>query len=195
MMIKSTKGTAVRKPSEQGEVLECLVAPDEDFDYADTFLSAQHVVSSFLSETSDVYISAPSGTNASLHLADNRVVTAVRVTSMDQLYKHPAVCNVTPPPYRVQVWHSVSVADRTTTSSVADTSTISKKRKASKKSKSTESDTVVVRDLVLISPYIIPIRGPYPADIPPQNSVEFTKAQAEAIRSGMNKVMHKIISL
>lgn len=38
---------------------------------------------------------------------------------------------------------------------------------------------------VIVSPYVIPNRGPYPMEMPKKNSVRFTSTQIEAIKSGI----------
>jgi len=196
--------TAVRT---KDGALECMAAPDEHFDYADTFLSVHHAVSSFEPHKADVYVCCPTGgvggtnANATITLASGEKVNAFRVPSSgDVATASAALC---PPPYRVSVWHGVDINDAPqafgdTGIGAAAVPASTKKRKTTKKSKNeapviTPSATaaavaVVSRDIVLIRPYKAVNNGPYPADVPPCNTVPFTLAQTEAIRSGMNKV-------
>lgn len=46
---------------------------------------------------------------------------------------------------------------------------------------------------IVIVPYSIVKKGPYPQDNPPLNSVRFTSNQVDAIRSGVSKVSYCIL--
>jgi hypothetical protein len=197
---RAEPATAVRA---KDEALECMAPADEDFDYADTFLSAEHAVSSFDTSIVDVYMCCDSSYKASkgavsvtVTLADGESVSAIRIPGSADVAG--ACASLPGPPYRVSLWRDVNITDTEATADApAAAPAATKKRKAAKKGKNespasaTEgaaSAATVSRDIVLIRPYKAASTGPYPEDRPPRNRVPFTTAQVEAIRSGMNKV-------
>lgn len=49
------------------------------------------------------------------------------------------------------------------------------------------------RDRIIVNSYRPPNPGPYPEDMPPRNTVRFTPAQIDAIRSGMNPGLTMVV--
>ncbi|CAO3600533.1 unnamed protein product [Absidia cylindrospora] len=62
-----------------------------------------------------------------------------------------------------------------------------------KKKKSKKSMDVDTPETVQVSSYKLPNMGPYPQNIPKQNSVPFTPIQVEAIHSGMNHGLTMVV--
>ncbi|KAG2227972.1 hypothetical protein INT45_011996, partial [Circinella minor] len=65
--------------------------------------------------------------------------------------------------------------------------------KPRKKSKKSAPPPQEVQEQLEVSTYRVPNTGPYPQDIPKQNSVHFTPVQVEAIRSGMNHGLTMVV--
>ncbi|KAI9496193.1 P-loop containing nucleoside triphosphate hydrolase protein [Zychaea mexicana] len=65
--------------------------------------------------------------------------------------------------------------------------------KPRKKSKKSAAPAQEAPEQLQVSTYKVPNMGPYPQDIPKQNSVHFTPVQVEAIRSGMNHGLTMVV--
>ncbi|KAI8149758.1 hypothetical protein BJV82DRAFT_663038 [Fennellomyces sp. T-0311] len=65
-----------------------------------------------------------------------------------------------------------------------------KPKKKSKKNAAAPKETL---ERLEVSTYKVPNMGPYPQDIPKQNSVRFTPVQVDAIRSGMNPGLTMVV--
>jgi len=67
--------------------------------------------------------------------------------------------------------------------------------RASKKRKQqeTEDEEEKPEKELVVEPYVIPNRGPYPYNQPKKNSVPFTQTQAEAIKSGMQPGLTMVV--
>ncbi|XP_065057639.1 RNA helicase aquarius-like [Rhopilema esculentum] len=61
------------------------------------------------------------------------------------------------------------------------------------KRKAGEESPVKSEDEVMVEPYVIPNRGPYPYNKPKMNSVPFTPTQIEAIHSGMQPGLTMVV--
>lgn len=64
---------------------------------------------------------------------------------------------------------------------------------SSKKRKHDEEDPKEVKKELLVEPYVVPNRGPYPFNQPKKNAVPFTPTQVEAIRAGMQPGLTMVV--
>nr|XP_058954982.1 RNA helicase aquarius-like [Pocillopora verrucosa] len=64
---------------------------------------------------------------------------------------------------------------------------------SSKKRKHDEEDPKEVKQELLVEPFVVPNRGPYPFNQPKKNAVPFTPTQVEAIRAGMQPGLTMVV--
>ncbi|XP_057315687.1 RNA helicase aquarius-like [Hydractinia symbiolongicarpus] len=65
--------------------------------------------------------------------------------------------------------------------------------KITRKRKAEEGTPVVEKKEIIVEPYVIPNRGPYPYNKPKMNTVPFTPTQVEAIKSGMEPGLTMVV--
>lgn len=124
---------------------------DEDIDFVDTFLDAEHLVSSFPNAKAILFKDSSKASPDAWINAKTLPSTALNT-------------QMPPPPYRLQISHSLQPSTASNATSLQDAS----------------------GDVIRVISYSHPNPGPYPEDRPPRNAVRFTPVQVEAIRSGLN---------
>lgn len=132
---------------------------DEIFDYVDTFLDAEHLLSSF--PNADVTFHA--GENASGPIDDAAEETPSKSKKGRKSKGSASAVSAAaypPPPYHLMIRRGVEG----------------------------EGKSGGGRDSVVAVSYNRVNMGPYPEDRPPTNTVRYSDVQIEAIRSGMNQV-------
>lgn len=66
-------------------------------------------------------------------------------------------------------------------------------QRKSSKDEDMETDAADQQEMINVSSYVIPNRGPYPYTVPKKNAVLFTPTQVEAIRSGMQPGLTMVV--
>lgn len=158
-------------------------------DYRDTFLSAEHLVSSFPNAKNIVFISPK---DESTVVKEEGVLAVQSAIAWNRL---------PPPPYRLEILRSAPAEERSpqTSPSASKGSTKRKKNpsvedvtlnRAATEAPLHLTDTI---ERIVVRAYLPTSAGPYPEDDPPRNRVPFTPLQVEAIRSGMNPGLSLLI--